>query len=105
MPCTYFVYNTPTVVGFLYRGPRTAKRMGGIKDWHLISIVASFILVDIFILSMYTALEGILTHFSAGRTPNEEKLSKVDEVGMASSDSVTQLGKTLRKYMYIDCGT
>ena len=55
------------------RHPRKAQRKAGIKDWHLMLIVFGLILIDVTILTIYTALEGFSAQFSAGREPNREK--------------------------------
>ena len=43
-------------------------------------IVLSLTLVDIVVLTTYTILEGVITHFSAGVASNKEKLSAVHGV-------------------------
>lgn len=54
--------------------------MLGIKDWHLVLIVFGLVLIDVIVLSIYIALEGAITHFSAGVEPNEERKKGVHGV-------------------------
>ena len=67
------------------RNPGSAKRMEGIKDWHLMLIVFSFVLVDIVLLVIYTALEGFITHYSVGIEHNEERPSSIHGVSVQLS--------------------
>ena len=59
------------------RHPRKAQRKVGITDWHLMVIIFGLIVIDVTILTIYTALEGFIAKFSAGREPNREKPSAI----------------------------
>ena len=61
------------MTSFLCRHPRKAQRKAGIKDWYLMLIVFGLILVDITILTIYTALKGFSAYFNAGKEPNREE--------------------------------
>ena len=64
----------------LCSNPKTVKKKKGIKDHHLLLIVLSLTLIDIIILTPYTIVEGVLTHFSAGVASNKEMPSAVHGV-------------------------
>ena len=59
----------------IYRNPKTVKNNRGIKDQHLLLIILSLTLIDIFLLTTYMIIEGVLTHFSVGVAFNKEKPS------------------------------
>ena len=73
------------------RNPGSAKRIEGIKDWHLMLIVFCFVLVDVVLLVTYTALEGFITHFSVGTELNKERPSGVHGVSMQLSDECPEI--------------
>ena len=66
------------------RGPRRMKECIGLKDWHLVLIVFTLILVDVILLLIYTTLEGFLSHFQAGIMPNEENPSGIYGVSIVN---------------------
>ena len=64
----------------IYRNPKTVKNNRGIKDQHLLLIILSLTLIDIFILTTYMIVEGALTYFSVGVAFNKERASAIHGV-------------------------
>jgi uncharacterized membrane protein len=65
--------NSVSICYYLYRDPKNAKRIKGIKDWHLMLIVVGLVIFNVTTLIVYTALEGAIAEFSPGLEPNKEK--------------------------------
>ena len=64
----------------IYRNPKTVKNNRGIKDQHLLLIILSLTLIDIFLLTTYMIVEGALTYFSVDVTFNKERASAIHGV-------------------------
>ena len=65
---------------FIDRDPKSAKRIKGIKDWHLMLIVVGLVIFNIITLIVYTVLEGVIAEFSPGREPNKERPKAIQGV-------------------------
>ena len=57
----------------LHRDPKSAKRIKGIKDWHLMLIVIGLVIFNVTTLIAYTVLEGVIAEFSPGLEPHRER--------------------------------
>lgn len=67
---------------FNFRKPQNTKAKPYLQDSYLVLIVLGLVIVDIVILVIYVIVEGLMTHFSAGKQPNEEKLRATHGVNL-----------------------